>query len=165
MNIRAISAADLSNLARLHAASFSEAWSERALQELLAMPGTFGFAAQNGFILARVADDEAEILTIAVTPEARRAGLGSALLAAAAHRASELGARTLFLEVGDANSAARALYDRFAFRTVGKRKAYYGVHGEDALILRAELPLPALGKLPASTRLDPKPRGIDRDAD
>jgi len=95
--------------------------------------------------MARVAADEAEILTLAVEPAARRKGMASALLAEAARRAREQGAAAMFLEVSTANRAARALYERLGFTTVGRRKSYYG--GErDALILKRDLPLAQAGK-------------------
>jgi len=146
--------ADLADLARLHAACFAKGWTETELRDLLETPGMLAFSVSNGFVLARLASDEAEILTLAVAPAARRQGLGSALLMAAAERARVLGGRILFLEVGDANLAARALYARLGFRAVGARKAYYAPH-EDAHILRAELPLVPLGNSKASTKVAP----------
>lgn len=147
MKIESIAAnGDLSPLAKLHAACFSQAWTEPALRELLDAPGTFVFVADDGFVMARVAGDEAEILTLAVLAAARRRGLGAALLEAAALHAHASGAQTMVLEVGAANAAARALYARFGFRVVGRRKAYYAQEDGDALILRVELPSMPLGK-------------------
>ncbi|MDO9503152.1 GNAT family N-acetyltransferase, partial [Falsiroseomonas sp.] len=99
--------------ATLHAASFppAEAWGPDAIALMLEMPGAFGVLRPGaGFVLARVAADEAEILTLAVVPGARRAGLGSALLAEAMAGARARGAAALFLEVSDRNQAARGLY-------------------------------------------------------
>ena len=92
-----------------------------------------------GFILARVAGGEAEILTLAVAPSARRKGFGRALVRSAAVHAATLCSTSLFLEVSDRNDAAQAVYRGLGFVTVGRRKAYYA--NEDADILR--LPLPA----------------------
>ena len=136
-------ASDPAPLAALHAASFSKAWDEAAIANLLAAPATFAFRADNGFVLARVAGDEAEILTLAVLPEKRGRGLGRALLQAAIARAEELGARTVFLEVGADNPSALALYARLGFVKVGMRKGYYASAsgGTDALVLRLPLPV------------------------
>lgn len=131
-------------LAALHRNSFPEPWSVQAIADLFATPGTFAFSVPDGFILARVAGDEAEILTLAVSPAARGQGLGRALLRAAAGHAQTLGAAKLFLEVGSDNPAALALYAHQGLAPVGRRKAYYA--GRDALILRAELPLPETGE-------------------
>jgi ribosomal-protein-alanine N-acetyltransferase len=137
--------ADVTELARLHALCFEDAWNAKALEDLLKTPGTSAFAASDGFILIRLAGDEAEVLTIAVAPTARRKGKASALLDEAMRDAAGRGAHTMFLEVATSNEAASALYKRFGFREVGRRKAYYAP-SEDALILRAELPFAAREK-------------------
>ena len=140
--------AGLAHLAALHAASFAAPWDRRALAELLATPGSFAFHHPDGFVLARAAGGEAEILTLAVTPRARGQGLGRMLVIAAARHSQELGALALFLEVGVANPAALALYARLGFVKVGARKGYYGsprapqahIESGDALVLRLSLP-------------------------
>lgn len=128
---------DPAPLAALHATSFPDAWDAKAIADLLATPGTFAFHAPDGFVMARVAAGEAEILTLAVTPAARGQGLGRALLQAAINKAREMGATTMFLEVGADNPAARALYASLGFTKVGDRKGYY--QGRDALVLRLPL--------------------------
>jgi ribosomal-protein-alanine N-acetyltransferase len=139
-------------LADLHNASFppGERWNATAFASLLEMPGVFGFLAVSGaaeeavpcgMVLARVAADEAEILTIAVTPSARRLGYGRRLLTAACLAAARAGARMMFLEVSAANDAARELYARGGFICVGRREGYYR-DKTDALMLRAELSAP-----------------------
>ena len=130
---------DIIDLAALHAAAFKDAWSVTSIRDLFATPGIFAFAVPDGFILARAAGGEAEILTLAVAPTARRKGFGAALVQSAAAHAATLGATSLFLEVGVHNDAAQALYRGLGFAAVGRRKAYYA--NEDADILR--LPIPA----------------------
>ena len=88
-------------------------------------PGVFALSSQDGFVLARAAGGEAEILTLAVAPAARGQGLGRALLQAAAAHAATLGAQSMFLEVGADNPAALALYAGLGFVRAGQRKAYY----------------------------------------
>ena len=131
---------DAALLAALHATSFSDAWSAAFMRDLLDGPGTFAFITDNGFILARAAGGEAEILTIAVAPEQRRRSTGRALVRAAASHAQSLGATMVFLEVVTDNEAALKLYVGAGFEPVGHRKAYY--QGKDAQILKAALPLP-----------------------
>jgi len=141
--------ADLAPLAAIHAACFPDAWDKRALSELLATPGTFAISSPDGFVLARTATGEAEILTLAVTLAARRNGLGRALVTEAASHAQQRGADAMFLEVAISNSAARTLYERLGFTEAGRRKGYYARSGappEDALVLRSNLPLSPLGK-------------------
>lgn len=130
-------AADLTPLAGLHASAFAKAWDAAAIAALLATPGCFGFAIDAGFVLARAAGGEAEILTLAVRPADRGRGLGRILLRAAIAEAQRLGAATMFLEVGADNPAALALYAGLGFANVGMRKGYYD--GGDALVL--SLPL------------------------
>ncbi len=128
-------------MAAIHAASFPprERWGEDAMRLQLELPGAFAFIdARGGFVLARVASDEAEILTLAVSPEARRSGLGRALLAAAMAEARARGAASMFLEVAAANEAALALYADAGFTQVGTRPNYYP-GGAAALVLRASL--------------------------
>jgi ribosomal-protein-alanine N-acetyltransferase len=85
-------AADTATLAALHSACFPDAWDAKAIAELLATPGAFSFHNQDGFVLARVAGGEAEILTLAVAPHARGRGLGRALLGKAIAQAEAQGA-------------------------------------------------------------------------
>jgi ribosomal-protein-alanine N-acetyltransferase len=108
----------------------------KALRELFAA-GAFAFHHDDGFVLARVAGGEAEILTLAVAPAARGGGLGRSLLQAAINKARALQARTMFLEVGTDNPAALALYAGLGFARVGMRKGYY--NGRDAAVLRLSL--------------------------
>jgi ribosomal-protein-alanine N-acetyltransferase len=136
---------DLAPLAAIHAACFPDPWGAKALADLLATPGTFMLAEAVGFVMARTAAGEAEILTLAVSPPARRRGLAASLVREAASHAQQAGAETLFLEVAAGNDAARALYTSLGFAEAGLRRAYYTVGRdvpEDALVLRANLPLP-----------------------
>jgi len=138
-------------LAAIHAECFSELWSPDWIAGLLAQPGSFACLAQDesGFIFIRTAGDEAEVLTLAVKPAARRRGIASALVAEGAKQAQKQGATAMFLEVSCANLPAIALYKRLGFNEVGRRKAYYAAHGatpEDALVLRVEIPLLRVGK-------------------
>ena len=128
--------------ARLHATAFPEGerWEAAAMALQLGMPGAFGWIApEGGMILARVAADEAEILTLAVDPACRRRGLGRLLLTRALQTAGERGAHTMFLEVGEANAPARALYAGIGFVGIGRRPRYYK-GGADALILSCAIP-------------------------
>lgn len=140
-------------LARIHAAGFAHEgrpWSGPEILALLSEPGVGLRLAHSespaggdrlapaGFALYRVAADEAELLTVSVVPEARRAGLGRALLAASEEGARRAGAVRLFLEVGAANAPARALYTGAGYREVGRRAGYYRLPDggrDDALVL------------------------------
>ena len=139
---------DTAALATLHAAAFDDAWSADWIARLMAQPGTFAISAEGGFILLRSAGGEAEVLTLAVAPAARRRGIASALIVMAAKYAQEQGARRLFLEVSDANEPAKSLYTCAGFKEVGRRKAYYRRDSgccEDALVLAVEFPIHPVG--------------------
>ena len=136
-------AAEIPALAALHARAFppAEAWGEAAIALMLGLDGAFGLVlgAPDGFLLARAVAGEAEVLTVAVEPGARRRGIGARLLGAAAEEAARRGATALFLEVAEANLAARALYARAGAAEVGRRRRYYP-DGGDALVLRISPP-------------------------
>jgi len=114
-----------SALAAIHAEAFHAPWDAAAFDSLLGQAGVFAVTAADGFILCRAVLDEAEILTLAVRPTARRAGLGAQLTRAAAEVAAGTGADRLFLEVAEDNVAARALYARLGFEQTGRRRNYY----------------------------------------
>ena len=124
-------------LSAIHARAFpqDECWNERIIAGQLSQPGVFGLIdARGGMLLARLAADEAEVLTVAVVPERRQQGLGAALLSRAADEARLRGAERIFLEVSTRNPAARGLYQQLGYQQIGRRKAYYA-DGSDALVL------------------------------
>jgi len=128
-------------MSAIHALAFppGQRWGADALALQLGLPGAFGLmAGADGFVLARVAADEAEILTLAVVPRQRRHGIGTLLLSAAFARAAEAGAVAMLLEVAEANIAARSLYEKLGFSPVGRRRGEYAA-GIDALVLRCAL--------------------------
>lgn len=147
-----MTAPDPHTLAALHAEAFASPWSGIEFADLLSHTGVFVFAEPDGFILIRVVLDEAEILTLAVRPSARRTGLGRRLVEQGAVAASRAGASRLLLEVSEDNLAARALYDRSEFTQIGRRKAYYAaadgsrtdalVMSRDLCVDQANVPLP-----------------------
>ena len=88
--------------------------------------------------MGRAAAGEAEVLTLAVRPAARRAGAGFALMRALGAEAGRRGAQELFLEVSERNAPARALYGACGAVEAGRRRRYYA-NGADALVLRITL--------------------------
>lgn len=138
---------DARAIATLHAASFQRGWSDGEVEGLLLEPNVVADRATvgralTGFILTRMAADEAEILSIAVARSARGRGLGGRLLRRNLQRLVAFGVHHVFLEVDAANAPALALYGRIGFVQVGQRKGYY--RGADdqtstALVLRRDL--------------------------
>lgn len=145
--IETLGLGDAVTAARLHGDGFGRPWDEDEFAALLAQETVFGFAARqegrrgakpDGFVLARLAAGEAEILTIAVTGPRRRKGIGRALMEAVLRHLHAERAEALFLEVGEHNRAAIALYRRLGFGEVGRRSSYYGGEGS-ALVMRRDL--------------------------
>ena len=136
-------------LAALHALIFTQSWDAASFGQLLGHPGSVAFLARVasppqavGFILGRLAADEAELLTLGVHQAHRRQGVARRLVALLTDAAKEAGAKRLFLEVGRNNAAAVTLYQGLGFCQVGLRRGYYehaGQRRDDALVLALAL--------------------------
>ena len=130
-------------IAALHAASFRRGWDEDEVYRLLVDGAVLTHRAMIrrtlvGFIMSRLAADEAEILSVAIAPARRGRGLSRPLLDFHLRSLAGRAVRTVFLEVDEHNAAARRLYARAGFREVGRRAGYYG-SGAAALVLRRDL--------------------------
>ena len=143
-------ASDCAEASVLHGAGFSRGWTDGEIQALLVQEPVFGFMARQpgrqaqpgGFVLARLVEGEAEILTIAVQSRHRRAGIGWRLMGAVLRHLRAEGATSLFLEVDEGNAAALALYRKIGFSKVSERAAYYDNGGgakTTALVMRLDL--------------------------
>lgn len=117
----------LEEMARLHWASFGNLrpWSAAEMAEMLMSPLTFVVNAPLGFLIGRVVAGEAEVLTIAVDPVARRQGIGAGLMSRFLDTARDRGAEVAFLEVAADNHAALELYRGCGFTENGRRRGYY----------------------------------------
>ena len=114
-------------LAALHAQCFTtpRPWRADEFADLLETRGTFMISHTNGIALGRIAGPEAELLTIAVHPDAQNAGHGTRLIDDFQCKAATLGAKDIFLEVAENNPPAIALYLKAGFKQVAKRKEYF----------------------------------------
>ena len=135
--IREALAADVPAIAAIERLAFADPWPPQAFPPLL---GSLSLVADiddvvRGYVVARHAADEAEILDLAVHPQHRGSGLASALLDELTKRAAALDVCLVFLEVRESNQVARALYEARGFVAVGRRSRYYQNPPEDALIL------------------------------
>ena len=138
---------DAQAIAALHGASFHRGWSDGEIERLLIDGKVLAHRAMvgrslAGFILSRLVEGEAEILSVAVAPARRGKGLSRRLLDLHLRRLAGLGAHTVFLEVGEDNVPARQLYRRAGFREVGRRESYYQDQpgkSTAALVLRRDL--------------------------
>ena len=138
--------ADAAAMALLHAASFHRGWSDGEFESLLGERNVIAERATKrgklvGFILSRLAADEAEILSVAVAAGERSRGVARDMLAMHMRRLAGAGCRTMFLEVDETNQPARRLYKSAGFREVGRRDSYYkqGSGTTAALVLRRDL--------------------------
>jgi len=143
--------------ADVHAATFARPWTDGEIADLLSRPNVFGYAvrpaqggvALTGFVLVRLAADEAEILTIAVRPDWQGYGVGRRLMDQVLAHAHRERLASLFLEVDEANAAALALYRKLGFAAVGERPGYYrDRQGERrrAIVMRRDLASPRKGR-------------------
>jgi len=144
-------------LAELHGRAFDDMpppWSARDFAGLLDDPAIMLVCQPAGFALGRCIGPDAELLTLAVAPEARRRGHGRALLRTFEADALARGAARIFLEVAEANPAAQALYLGHGYRVVGRRPKYYARPASgpvDALVLTKTLDGPHAATGPAKT--------------
>lgn len=138
---------DAPAIAALHARSFQRGWSEQEVEGLLLDRNVITHRLTaggqlNGFIMSRLVEDEAEILSVAVTNRHRGRGFARTLLDLHLRRLAGLNARTIFLEVDENNVPALRLYRRAGFHEVSRRPGYYpaaGAPAATALILRRDL--------------------------
>jgi ribosomal-protein-alanine N-acetyltransferase len=135
ISLRRAEISDCDVLSDIHSSAFNRGWSDAEFESLLVQPGVHALLAHfrnrvgrqvpAGFILYRLAADEAEVLSIAVTRDCRRRGIGRRLLEEALRHVYREGGRDIHLEVEDTNLAAIALYRGVEFRESGRRKGYY----------------------------------------
>jgi [ribosomal protein S18]-alanine N-acetyltransferase len=138
---------DIAPIAKLHAASFRRGWSEDEIEGLLTDRSVIAHRAMigsrfAGFIMSRMAADEAEILTVAVASNYRGRSIARGLLRYHLGRLMAFGVRRVFLEVEEGNAAALRLYRRAGFIEAGRREGYYpkdAGKAAAALILRRDL--------------------------
>jgi ribosomal-protein-alanine N-acetyltransferase len=138
---------DTARLAQLHGASFHRGWGEGEFEGMMSQRNTLVHRLKVGsklvgFIVSRMAADEAEILSIAIAPSHRGRGLSRDLLLTHLGHLAGYGTKTVFLEVEENNQPARRLYDRAGFAIVGRRERYYQQpDGEqlNALLMRRDL--------------------------
>jgi ribosomal-protein-alanine N-acetyltransferase len=138
---------DAAAIAALHGVSFARGWSEQEVETLMTDRHVMAHRAMNGstmtgFILSRLVEDEAEILSVAVANARRGRGLARGLLNLHMRRLAGLGARAIFLEVDEHNAPAIRLYERAGFHEISRRPNYYpGPEGKAtaALVLRRDL--------------------------
>lgn len=127
----------LNELANLHQKCFPhKPWSADDFADLK-KSGCEIIASQNGFIVWRAVADEAELITIGVAPDARRTGIGAAMIGIMEGELKKSGVKSVFLEVAENNAPARKLYEQNGYVQVGVRPKYYD--GIDAIMMKKDL--------------------------
>ena len=146
--------ADVPHVAELERQLFGpSAWTEAMLAGELHAPGRWYLAAveggdgrpDGGTVVGYAGlwfdGDVSQVMTIGVAHAVQRQGVGTALLAALVERSRELAASAVLLEVAVDNAPAMALYERFGFEVLARRRRYYQPEDVDAWTMR--LPLAA----------------------
>lgn len=143
LEIKSLTEADLGAVLELDKACFGGLWTLEAYQRELDSPNSQLIGLFSPVSILRLLGmgcfwsilDEAHITILAVHPQYHCQGFGQALLYALLKMACDSGLERATLEVRASNSAAVSLYQKFGFKTAGRRRRYYQDNGEDALIL------------------------------
>lgn len=141
MVIRPYESADLTELVALDERCFHDFWSKKNWEGTMETDSYACYVLEEygeglgGFILISFLADEGELLKVCVAPESRGKGFAGLLLDTAMDSWREAGVVTVFLEVRESNTAARALYQNKGFEEIGLRKNYYDQPKEHAVIL------------------------------
>ncbi len=138
---------DAPQLSAIHGASFHRGWDADEFERMLLDDSILAHRLRRGrevigFCISRLAADEAEILSIALTPRSRGRGFSRDLLQTHLRHLAGRGIARVFLEVEENNQPARRLYERAGFRTVGRRERYYRAAGGEqlnALVMQRDL--------------------------
>ena len=131
-------------MAEIEKLCFSEPWSEETIKDELDTPLSRYFVCQAGervlgYIGTRILFDQCDITNIAVHPDARRGGIATLLLDELIKTVRPMGVEVLYLEVREGNTPARAFYEKSGFVPVGRRKNYYNLPTEDAILMTKTL--------------------------
>lgn len=141
--ITTMEAADIPQVAAIEKACFSDPWPESVLAQELENELSLWLVAKDGdtvlgYVGSQSVLDEADMMNLAVCAQARRQGIGRALVLALCARLHEKGITSLTLEVRESNEPAIRLYESLGFAQVGRRPNYYFHPKEDARILRKD---------------------------
>ena len=140
MTVEKMTAAHLLQVAELEALCFADPWSEKALELLVGNEAYGAVCLQDGRVMAYGgilwAPFEGQITNIATHPDARRCGMGAAILE---HLIEVAKARSdceqLSLEARVSNIPAISLYERYGFLKMGLRRGFYKHPTEDAYVM------------------------------
>ena len=131
-------------IAQLEKLCFNDPWSENSIASELDNNLSLWLVALEddkvvGYVGSQTVLGETDMMNIAVHPDHRKQGIGTALIVGLIGALEKRGSHSLMLEVRASNAPAIALYDKLGFTQVGRRPNYYRNPKEDALILRKAL--------------------------
>ncbi len=137
--IRLMTKADLPAVMALDGAAFPHQWPKQAWEEELNKHGDTYLCLEVDNTIAGYVGfwwvlDEVQITRVAVSTAFRQQGLGIALMEAAQKLARDMGSHFMTLEVRESNTAARGLYEKLGFKSLGIRPHYYE-NKENAVIM------------------------------
>lgn len=139
MTAEKLTLAHLSQVAELEKVCFADPWSEKALEILVTDEAYGAVCLENGRAMAYGSIlwgvDEGQIINVATHPDARRRGMGAAVLEHLIATATTRGCEQLSLEVRISNTPAIALYERYGFLKMGLRRGFYKHPTEDAYVM------------------------------
>jgi ribosomal-protein-alanine N-acetyltransferase len=138
LRLRRLSYSDLPSVISIERRSFPTPWSLAMFVLELSKPSGICLAAEDenglvGYLVCSRYEQVWHLMNVAVSPEHRRRGVATELIE---RLFEEAGTGSRFtLEVRISNIGAIAMYERFGFRSAGRRRRYYNDNGEDALIM------------------------------
>ncbi len=143
VEIRRLTYADLPQVVAIERRAFTSPWSLAMFVLELSKPSGICLAATTetelvGYLVCSRYDTVWHVMNVAVDPDRRRRGIGTALIGALLERVGPDAQVTL--EVRRSNAGAQLLYERFGFRSAGVRPRYYADNCEDAVIMWRTLP-------------------------
>ncbi|HRJ12260.1 MAG TPA: GNAT family N-acetyltransferase [Alphaproteobacteria bacterium] len=144
-NLRLANVDDADDLSAIRSACFDSAWTPETFTNMLRDDKNFCLLIPDtAYALVQKIPPEAELITIAVVPAARRRGIAENMLIRTWQELQQHGIHTLHLEVNERLAAARQLYEKLGFQTTGRRNGYYPNKAgspDDAILMKLETPL------------------------
>ncbi|MGN0162213.1 MAG: ribosomal protein S18-alanine N-acetyltransferase [Candidatus Ornithomonoglobus sp.] len=142
MNIRLVTRQDIDAAAAIDKAAFKKAWDAKEFEEELAKDYAYYILLENsgkavGYAGIWCIYETAELIRIAIHPDAQGNGFADALMKNILSHAADCGCEHMLLEVRAGNTAAKGLYKKHGFRQIDLRRGYYD--GEDAVIMERKL--------------------------
>ena len=140
IEVREMRYEDLDEVMKIENSCFAIPWTRESMQgELFSLMKFYYVALFDGKIAGYGGMwhvvTEGHITNIAVSPDYRRMGVGSAIVDALMQTAEEKEMLGVTLEVRVSNEAAIKLYKKHGFVVTGTRKKYYSDNNEDAYLM------------------------------